>query len=90
LTAYGLQLRTALGLQLPEMACASQKINAEDQVMLHMALVFLVIGLIAALLGFTTVAGASFAIAKFLAGLFLVLFLVFLIIGLAAARNIVG
>ena len=36
--------------------------------MLHMALVFLVIGLIAALLGFTTIAGASFAIAKFLAG----------------------
>ena len=50
--------------------------------MLHMALVFLVIGLIAALLGFTTIAGASIAIAKFLAGLFLVLFLVFLIIGL--------
>ena len=48
--------------------------------MLHMALVFLGIGLIAALLGFTTIAGASFAIAKFLAGLFLLLFLVFLII----------
>jgi uncharacterized membrane protein YtjA (UPF0391 family) len=58
--------------------------------MLHMALVFLVIGLVAALLGFTTIAGASFAIAKFLTGLFLVLFLVFLIIGLAAARRIVG
>lgn len=57
--------------------------------MLHMALVFLVIGLIAALLGFTTIAGASFAIAKVLAGLFLVLFLVFLIIGLAAARRII-
>ena len=37
--------------------------------MLHMALVFLVIGILAALLGFTTIAGASFAIAKFLAGL---------------------
>ena len=58
-------------------------------VMLHMALVFLVIGLIAALLGFTTIAGASFAIAKFLAGLFLVLFLVFLIVGLAATRRII-
>jgi uncharacterized membrane protein YtjA (UPF0391 family) len=55
-----------------------------------MALVFLVIGLISALLGFTTIAGASFAIAKFLAGLFLVLFLVFLIIGLAATRRILG
>ena len=58
--------------------------------MLHMALVFLVIGLIAALLGFTTIAGASIAIAKLLAGLFLMLFLVFLIIGLAATRRIVG
>ncbi|MGE3957301.1 MAG: DUF1328 family protein [Vicinamibacterales bacterium] len=57
--------------------------------MLHMALVFLVIGLIAALLGFTTIAGASFAIAKFMAGLFLVLFLVFLVIALAGAKKIV-
>jgi len=57
--------------------------------MLHMALVFLVIGLIAALLGFTTIAGASFAIAKFMAGLFLVLFIVFLLIGLTAARKII-
>jgi uncharacterized membrane protein YtjA (UPF0391 family) len=55
-----------------------------------MALVFLVIGIIAALLGFTTIAGASIAIAKFLAGLFLILFLVFLIIGLTAARRIVS
>jgi uncharacterized membrane protein YtjA (UPF0391 family) len=57
--------------------------------MLHMALVFLVIGLIAALLGFTTIAGASFAIAKFLAGLFLILFLVFLIIAFTAARRVI-
>jgi uncharacterized membrane protein YtjA (UPF0391 family) len=56
--------------------------------MLHMALVFLVVGIIAALLGFTTIAGASFAIAKFLAGLFLLLFVLFLIVGLAAARRI--
>ena len=57
--------------------------------MLHMALVFLVIGIIAALLGFTTIAGASIAIAKFLAGLFLLLFLVFLVIGLTAAKKII-
>jgi uncharacterized membrane protein YtjA (UPF0391 family) len=55
-----------------------------------MALVFLVIGLIAALLGFTTIAGASFAVAKFLAGLFLLLFLVFLVIAIAAGREIIG
>jgi uncharacterized membrane protein YtjA (UPF0391 family) len=40
--------------------------------------------------GFTTIAGASIAIAKFLAGLFLLLFLVFLIIGMTAARRIIG
>ena len=58
--------------------------------MLHMALVFLVIGLIAAVLGFTTIAGATIAIAKFLAGLFLGLFLVFVIIGTVATRRIIG
>jgi uncharacterized membrane protein YtjA (UPF0391 family) len=61
----------------------------EVDVMLHMAIVFLVVGLIAALLGFTTIAGASIAIAKFLAGLFLVLFLIFLVLGLAGARRLV-
>jgi uncharacterized membrane protein YtjA (UPF0391 family) len=57
--------------------------------MLHMALVFLVIGILAALLGFTTIAGASFVVAKFLAGLFLLLFLIFLVVGLTAARKII-
>lgn len=57
--------------------------------MLQLALAFLVVGLIAALLGFTSIAGASIAIAKFLAALFLVLFLVFLVIGLTAARKII-
>lgn len=57
--------------------------------MLHMALVFLVIGILAAVLGFTTIAGASFAIAKFLAGLFLLLFLIFLVIALTAARKVI-
>jgi uncharacterized membrane protein YtjA (UPF0391 family) len=57
--------------------------------MLQWALTFLVIGLLAALLGFTSIAGASFAIAKFLAGLFLVLFIVFLILAIAGVRKIV-
>jgi uncharacterized membrane protein YtjA (UPF0391 family) len=64
-------------------------VKLEAMSMLYMAFVFLVIGLIAALLGFTTIAGASFAIAKFMAGLFLVLFLIFLIIGLTAAKKII-
>jgi uncharacterized membrane protein YtjA (UPF0391 family) len=58
--------------------------------MIGWALTFLVIGILAALLGFTTIAGASFAIAKFLAGLFLILFLIFLILGLTAAKKIVS
>jgi len=56
--------------------------------MLRLALTFFVIGLIAALLGFFGIAGASFAIAKFFAVLFGILFLVFLILGLSATRRV--
>jgi len=56
--------------------------------MLRYALIFLVIGLVAALLGFTGVAGASLAIAKFLALIFGLLFLVFLVLGLAGAKKV--
>lgn len=58
--------------------------------MLQLAVVFFIIGLIAAVLGFTSIAGATFAIAKFLAGLFLVLFLIFLVLGLMGARRIIS
>ena len=58
--------------------------------MLQLALMFLVVGLVAALLGFTSIAGASFFIAKFIAGLFLVLFLVFMILAIAGVRKIVN
>jgi uncharacterized membrane protein YtjA (UPF0391 family) len=71
------------------MARVSHPHEPEVARMLHMALVFLVIGLISALLGFTTIAGASFAIAKFLAGLFLLMFVVFLVIALTAAKKII-
>ena len=57
--------------------------------MLYWAVVFLVIGLIAAALGFTNIAGGAFAIAKFLAALFLVLFVIFLVLGLTAAKKII-
>ena len=56
--------------------------------MLGWALTFLVVGLLAAMLGFTTLAGASFAIAKFLAVVFLILFVVMLVLGMTAARKI--
>jgi uncharacterized membrane protein YtjA (UPF0391 family) len=58
--------------------------------MLHLAIVFLVVGIIAGLLGFTSIAGASFAIAKFMAGLFLLLFVVFLILAVMGARKIIS
>ncbi len=58
--------------------------------MLYWAVMFLLVGLVAAVLGFTNIAGGAFAIAKFLAGLFLVLFLIFLVLGMTAARKIVG
>jgi uncharacterized membrane protein YtjA (UPF0391 family) len=56
--------------------------------MLYWAFVFLVVGLISAALGFTNIAGGAFAIAKFLAGLFLILFLVFLVLGITAVKKI--
>ena len=54
--------------------------------MLRAAGIFLVVGLVAALFGFTTVAGASFAIAKVLAGIFLFMFLMLLVLALFAPR----
>lgn len=56
--------------------------------MLRWAFIFLVIGLIAGILGFTGVAGASIAIAKALFFVFMVIFLVLLIIGLTVARRV--
>jgi uncharacterized membrane protein YtjA (UPF0391 family) len=56
--------------------------------MLKWAFIFLAIGLIAGLLGFTGVAGASIAIAKTLFFIFMVIFLVLLIAGLTVARRI--
>ena len=58
--------------------------------MLRWAFVFLVIGLIAGVLGFTAVAGASIAIAKVLFFIFILIFLVLLIGGLTVARKVSG
>jgi uncharacterized membrane protein YtjA (UPF0391 family) len=49
--------------------------------MIELAIGALVIGLIASVLGFTSIAGASFAIARVIAGIFLVLFIIFLVLG---------
>ena len=56
--------------------------------MLRWALIFLAIGLVAGLLGFTGVAGASIAIAKTLFFIFMVIFVVLLIAGLTVARRV--
>jgi uncharacterized membrane protein YtjA (UPF0391 family) len=58
--------------------------------MLKLALIFFLIGLAAALLGFTGMAGTSFAIAKVFAAVFAILFLVFLVLGLAGAGKLAG
>jgi uncharacterized membrane protein YtjA (UPF0391 family) len=54
--------------------------------MLKGAAVCLLVGLVAALLGFTTVAGASFGVAKVLAGMFFFMFLVLVLSALFATR----
>jgi len=55
--------------------------------MLRWAILFLILGLIAGVLGFTTIAGASIAIAKLLFGLFLLIFVVLLVLGLGVLRS---
>ncbi len=56
--------------------------------MLRWALLFLIIGLIAGVLGFGGIAGASFAIAKILFFVFMLIFVVLLIAGLTVARRV--
>lgn len=58
--------------------------------MLRWAVIFLVIGLIAGILGFTGIAGTSIAIAKTLFFIFLFIFLVLLIGGLTVYRKATG
>ncbi len=55
--------------------------------MLRWALVFLVVAIIAALLGFTGIAGNSMYIARILFYIFIVVFLVSLIYGLVTGKR---
>ncbi len=55
--------------------------------MLNWALTFLVVALIAGVLGFTTVAGAAIEIAKIIFFVFVVLFLVSLVMHLVRGRG---
>lgn len=56
--------------------------------MLKWAVIFLVIALVAALFGFTDIASASAGIAKILFGIFLVLFLAAVFIGLVVGKRL--
>jgi len=56
--------------------------------MLYWALVFLVIALLAGLFGFGLIAGTSYAIAKVLFFIFLVVFVISLIMGLSGRRRL--
>jgi uncharacterized membrane protein YtjA (UPF0391 family) len=56
--------------------------------MLRWAVIFLIIAIIAGLFGFTGIAAASAGIAKILFGIFVLLFIVALLLGIAAARRI--
>ena len=56
--------------------------------MIRLAITFLVIGLIAAILGFGGIAGAFIGVAKILFFVALALFALFLILGVAAGRGV--
>jgi uncharacterized membrane protein YtjA (UPF0391 family) len=55
--------------------------------MLKWALIMAVVAVIAGLFGFTDLSQASAGVARFLFGLFLVICLVFLVLGLRAGRG---
>ena len=56
--------------------------------MLYWSLVFLVIALLAGLFGFGLIAGTSYAIAKVLFFIFLIIFVISLIMGLARRKRL--
>ena len=56
--------------------------------MLKWAVIFLIIAMVAALFGFTDIASASAGIAKILFGIFLVLFLAAVFIGLVVGKRL--
>ena len=69
-------------------AFTSEVILEEVIKMLRWALIFLVVALVAALLGFTGIASAAAGSAKFLFFLFLALCLILFIIGMSVGRKV--
>jgi uncharacterized membrane protein YtjA (UPF0391 family) len=66
---------------------SKQRVKIEDRTMLSWVVTFLVVALIAGILGFGGVAGASIEIAKIIFFIALVLFLVSAVVGLARGRT---
>jgi uncharacterized membrane protein YtjA (UPF0391 family) len=64
-----------------------KKVETEVRVMLSWVVTFLVIALIAGILGFGGIAGASIEIAKVIFFIAVVLFLVSVVVGLARGRT---
>ena len=62
----------------------------EERAMLKWAFVFLIIAIVAGIFGFTDVEAASATIAQWLFGIFLVLFLGALVIGLWIGKKVVS
>ncbi len=56
-------------------------VGRKEARMLSWSIIFLIVALVAALLGFTTIAGAAIGIAKILFVVFLVLFVISLFLG---------
>ncbi len=71
----------------PEAPCIETEFETEVLVMLSWVVTFLVIALIAGILGFGGLAGASIEIAKIIFFVALVLFLVSAVVGLARGRT---
>ena len=64
-----------------------QKVETEERIMLSWVVTFLIVALIAGILGFGGVAGASIEIAKIIFFVALLLFLVSAVVDLARGRN---
>jgi uncharacterized membrane protein YtjA (UPF0391 family) len=80
-------LREGLTLVPREVPTWCESYSGGNQ-MLRWAFIFLVIALVAALLGFTGIASAAAGIAKFLFFLFLVICLIFFVIGISIGKKV--
>jgi uncharacterized membrane protein YtjA (UPF0391 family) len=71
------------------MTVSVQSLFPEESIMLKWALIFAVIALVAGLFGFTGIAAGAAAIAKFLFVVFLILCVLFLVLGFVVTKKIV-